>query len=118
VPVDPVNEFARFARDLSVAAANLVGEGELAATIVGRGALSTAERRVPVDKGDLRRSLRLIRRGETSIVEARDEAATFQEYGTSRMAPTPYILPAVEEWGPRLVREVEKIRDRTVRDLG
>ena len=84
---------------------------------MGRGALVTAKRRVPVDEGDLRASLRLIRKGETSVVIARNVAATFQEYGTSNMAPQPYMLPALEEWGPKLVREVEKIRDRTVEDL-
>lgn len=110
-------DFARYARDLSLAALRLAGEGETAAALVGRGALITAKRNVPVDKGDLRRSLRLIRRGEVSVVIARDVAATFQEYGTSRMAPQPYMRPALDEWGPKLVKEVEKVRDRTVRDL-
>lgn len=112
-----MNEFARYARDLALAAARLTGKGEAAAALVGRGALVTATRRVPVDKGDLRRSLKLVRKGETSVVIARNVAATFQEYGTSNMAPTPYMLPALEEWGPKLVREVEKIRDDTVDGL-
>lgn len=111
-------EFARFARDLSLVALRLSGEGNAVAAIVGRGAFITAKKNAPVKDGDLRRDIHLIRKGETSIVEARDVASTFQEYGTSVMQPQPFMLPAVQGWEPRLVREVEKVRDRVVRDLG
>jgi HK97 gp10 family phage protein len=119
VQVDAMSaeEFARYARDLSIAALRLAGEGELAAAIIGRGALASAKRRAPVLTGGLRRDIRLTRKGEVSIVEARDVASVFQEFGTSRHQPQPFIRPTVEEWEPRLVQEVEKVRDRAVRDL-
>lgn len=112
-----MNEFARFARDLSLAAINIAGEGELAATIVGRGALVTAQKNAPRDTGRLSRGVRLIRRGETSIIESSEYYSAFQEYGTSTIAPHPFVGRAVDEWGLRLLSEVEKVRDRVVRDL-
>lgn len=111
-------EFARFARDLTRAALVLGGAGEVVAAVVGRGALATARRLAPVDTGQLRQELELIRRGETSIIQSSTRYAVFQEYGTSVMAPDPFVGPAVDEWGPRMLREVEKVRDRVVRDLG
>lgn len=115
--MDAVNEYARFARDLARAALVVAGEGEAAAALVGRGALVTAKRNAPVDSGDLRRGIRLVRKGETSIVESDQYYSAFQEFGTSTIAPHPFIGRAVEEWGPRLVKEVEKVRDKAVRDL-
>ena len=113
-----MNDYARFARDLSLAALSMVGEGEAVAAIVGRGALVSAKRNAPVDTGKTRKEIRLIRKGETSIIESSTVASVFQEFGTSVMPPQPFIRPAVDEWEPRLVHEVEKVRDRVVKDLG
>lgn len=113
-----MNEFSKFARDLSLAALSLAGEGEAVAAIVGRGALVSAKRHAPVDTGETRKKIRLVRKGETSIVESSTVASVFQEFGTSVMQPHPFIRPAADEWEPRLVHEVEKVRDRVVRDLG
>lgn len=109
--------FARFARDLALAALTLSGEGEKAAAIVGRGALVTAKRNAPVETGALRKGIRLIRDGETSVVETSTFYAAFHEYGTSTVAPHPFIGRAADEWGPRLVQEVEKVRDKVVKNL-
>ena len=112
-----MNEYARYARDLVRTAAGLDAESNAAVERVGRGALASAQRNAPVQRGDLRRSLRLRRRASVAIVESSLYYAAFQEYGTSRMAPNPFVGPAANEWAPRLLREVEKIRDDVVRDL-
>ena len=110
-------EFARFARDLSRAAAAVARGGEGIAATVGRGALNTAQSIAPVESGDLREGLRLVRRGEVAIIETTTRYAAYQEFGTSVMAPNPFIRPTVDQWEPRLVGEVEKVRDKVVRFL-
>ena len=110
-------EFARFARDLGKAAAAIAKGGEGVAATVGRGALKTAQSITPVETGELRRGLRLVRRGEVAIIETTTEYAVYQEFGTSVMAPNPFIRPTVDQWEPRLVGEVEKLRDKVVRLL-
>lgn len=113
-----MNEFARFAQDLARAAVGIDSMAEAAELRAARGALETARAVAPVDKGDLRASLRIVRRKSGGVsVEATSEAAPYQEYGTSVMAPNPYILPAVDRWGPQLVRDVEGICDEVVRRL-
>jgi HK97 gp10 family phage protein len=110
-------EFARFASDLLRASTGIDAMANVAAEKVGRGALKSAIAYSPDDTGALDRSLRLRRRGSVAIVETSLYYAAFQEYGTSKMAPNPFMGPAADEWGPRLVQEVEGIRDEVVRKL-
>ena len=112
-----MSEFARFARDLARAATGIDSRASRIAEKVGQGALRTAKANAPVESGTLRRNVRLRRNGSTSVVESSTFYAAFQEYGTSRMQPNPFMGPAVEQWGPRLVREVEALRDDVVGDL-
>ena len=111
-------QFARFANDLLRASTGIDAMGARAAEKVGRGALKTAQSVVPVDTGDLERSLRFRRDGSRAVISSDLYYAAFQEYGTSEMAPNPFMGPAVAEWGPRLVTEVEAIRDKVIKDLG
>lgn len=110
-------EFARFARDLTAAATGIDLRANAAAERVGRGALETARANAPVDTGELRRGLRFRRDGSRAVVESSTFYSAFQEFGTSRMAPDPFIGPAAQLWGPRLFDEVEQIRDDVVRKL-
>lgn len=110
-------EFARFANDLLRASTGIDKMGERAAERVGQGALKAAIDFSPDDTGDLDRSLRMRRVGSTAIVETSLFYAAFQEFGTSQMAPNPFIRPALDEWGPRLLAEVEGIRDEVVKKL-
>ena len=113
-----MNEFSRYARDLARAAVGLEDMAETAAKRVARGAAQTARDLAPVDTGEMRSKIRTVRRGDGSwAVESPDVAAVFQEFGTSTMAPNPSIRPAVDLWGPRLVDEVEGIRDEVVKRL-
>lgn len=114
-----MNEFARYARDLARAAVGLESMAEAAEMRVARGAAETARAVAPVDTGEMRDKIRVVRRkGRGAVVESPDVAAVFQEFGTSVMAPNPSIRPAIDVWGPRLVGEVEGIRDEVVRRLG
>ena len=109
--------FKKLANDLRRAASGLERKAERAVDEVGRGALNDARLYAPVESGDLRRGLRYRREGSTAYVTTSTFYAPFQEFGTSQMAPNPFIGPAAREWGPRLVLEVERIRDGVVKDL-
>lgn len=111
-------DFAAFARDITRATLGIESMAEAAEMRVAQGALKTARSVVPVDSGETRAELRIVRRSRGGLaVESSTEASPYQEYGTSVMAPNPFILPAVERWGPQLVTEVEKIRNEVVRRL-
>ncbi|GGL27658.1 hypothetical protein H9L10_03545 [Phycicoccus endophyticus] len=113
-----MNEITRWAQALRRAASGLERKAEQAVDRVGRGALRDAELYAPVGAtGNLRRGLRLRRDGHRAVITSSEYYSAFQEYGTSQMAPNPFIDPAAREWGPRLVLEVERLRDGIERDL-
>jgi HK97 gp10 family phage protein len=116
--VGPVNGFAKFARDLALAAAGIDEKANKVAEKVGRGAAAAAQANAPADTGALRAGVRFRRRGSVATVESSLYYSAFQEFGTSKMAPNPFMGPAVDVWAPRLLHEVEKIRDEAVRDIG
>jgi HK97 gp10 family phage protein len=109
--VDPVNEYAAYADDLRVVADGLDEDAEDAVMRVARDALRTAQNRAPVDTGRLRNELHIVRKGSVVAVESTVEYAIFQEFGTSNMAPNPFIGPAFAKGAVDLVREVEAIAD-------
>lgn len=111
------DEYARYARDLALAADGIDEKAAAATDEVGRGALSTARGRAPVDTGRLRSELRLVRRGSAVAVESATPYSIYQEFGTSRMPAHPFIGPAFDRWAPELVRKVEAVRDDVVRKL-
>jgi hypothetical protein len=112
-------EFARLARDVVRAAAGIETLADAAEMRVAKGALDTARSLVGVDTGETRAEMRVVRRRDGSVaLESSTVASIFQEFGTSRMAPNPFVGPAADRWGPRLVQEVESIRDQVVRKIG
>jgi HK97 gp10 family phage protein len=112
-------EFARFARDLTRASLGIESMAEAAEMRVARFALETARDLVPVDTGETRNKMRVVRRRSGGVaVESSTVASVFQEFGTSLMAPNPFIRPSVDRWEPRLAAEVEGIRDHVLRKLG
>ena len=112
------DQFAKFAADLVRASTGIDIMGARAAERVGKGALAFSESVVPVDSGETKRRLSLRVKGSTATVTSLTTAGFFQEVGTSVMAPQPFISPAVDVWGPRLVQEVEAIRDEVIKDIG
>lgn len=110
--------FAQFARDITLASLGIESMAEAAELRAARGALKTARAVAPVKSGETRAEIHIVKRQRGGLaVESSTEAAPYQEYGTSVMAPNPFILPVVERWGPQLVTDVEKIRDEVVRRL-
>lgn len=112
-----MSEYSRYAAALRRAASSLERKAERLVDEVGQGALRDARAYAPEDTGELARGLRYERKGTTATVTSDAFYAPFQEFGTSQMAPNPYIGPAAREWGPKLVLEVERLRDRMARDL-
>ena len=110
--------FAKYANDLVRASTGIDKLAERVAERIGLGTLKTAQSLVPVDSGDLERSLTFRRKGSVATVTSSLYYSAFQEFGTSQMAPNPFIGPAAVTWGERLVAEVEGIRDKVIRDLG
>lgn len=51
----------------------------------------------PVDTGALRDSITAESDGNSAIVSANTDYAAFVEFGTSKMAPQPYLVPALIE---------------------
>lgn len=112
-----MNEFTAYAARLRRAASTVEQRAERLVDEVGRGALHDAELYAPVLSGKLRGGLRLERQGAVAKVTSSEFYSRFQEYGTSEMAPNPFVGPAAREWGPKLVLEVERLRDGIARDL-
>jgi HK97 gp10 family phage protein len=115
--VVPVSEYDEYAADLNRAADSIDADAERAVDRVERGALQTAQDNAPVLTGTLRRSLRTRRTGLAFTLESSVDYSVYVEYGTSDTAPQPFVAPAVDEWEPRLVRELELVRDRAVGGL-
>lgn len=76
-------------------------------------AAQEARRRVPVRTGALQRSIRsrVIKKGEEVTIElvaggGEVDYARYVEEGTSRMAPRPYLRPAVDKALPSLEADI------------
>lgn len=113
-----MSDFSRFASDLRRVASNLEPMRDRRVQRVAKGAADTARSVAPVLTGALKRDIRVVRRDDGSVAVETDEFyARFQEYGTTKMAPNPFIGPAVDKWGPRLVDELGGMADEIARDL-
>ena len=49
----------------------------------------------PVDTGTLRDSISMSASGSSAVVSANTDYAAYVEFGTSKMAPQPYLVPAL-----------------------
>ncbi len=58
---------------------------------------SGAAEMCPVDTGALRDSITAESDGNSAVVSANTDYAAFVEFGTSKMAPQPYLVPALIE---------------------
>lgn len=110
-------EIGRWANNVIKAASGIDRLGTKAATKVGTRAAETARKAAPTDTGRLSRSIRVKVDGARAVVETDLYYARFQEFGTSKMAPNPFMGPAFQRHAPELVREVEGIADEIERQL-
>lgn len=63
----------------------------------------------PVQTGTLQSSISVSLGGLTATIDATAPYAGYQEYGTSIMAPHPYMGPAFESAGDKLATELARI---------
>ena len=110
-------EIGRWANNVIKAASGIDRLGEKAVTKVSKRAAETARKAAPSDTGRLSRSIRVTVDGSRAVVETDLYYARFQEFGTSKMAPNPFMGPAFQRHAPELVKEVEGIADEIERQL-
>lgn len=75
---------------------------------VAPGILRSAIRIVPVDTGNLQRSIEAIYEGETLHVGSQVHYAAYVEGGTPKMAAQPYLRPALMENLPKIEKAFKK----------
>lgn len=69
-----------------------------------------AKMTVPVRTGNLKNSLRAVQESELSaVVGTAVVYAPYVEFGTTRMAPRPYLLPAAEAVRPAFLAAFERL---------
>lgn len=107
-------DLARFAADLTKAAAGIESVAESRAKRTAESAAGMARSVAPVDTGETRASIDVVKVKDGYAVEATTRASVFQEWGTSTMAPNPFIGPAVDRFAP----DLDLIADDIMRRLG
>ena len=99
MPID-VSQLVALAADLGKAPGRLTKEGAKVVRDVGRQVQQTAKDNAPYLTGDLRNSIVVESSGDgrsagmSITVTATSDHAEFVEFGTSKMAPQPYMAPA------------------------
>ena len=74
-----------------------------------------AKSRAPVGATeDLRDSIHAYPQGTTAQITAEIRYAVFNEYGTSKMSPQPFMVPALEDERPKFIRELEQAEAETI----
>jgi HK97 gp10 family phage protein len=104
--------------DLDRLAAQLVKAGVVAEhgrNVVVKAAVTAtveaAKANAHVLSGELRDSISGTANGSKGKVTARSKHAWFNEVGTSRMAPIPFMLPALETTAPGFIAAMAKLAD-------
>ena len=111
------SELRKLAADIATGSARV---GRAANAALGEAAKATqrdAQRLAPVRTGALRASIEVERYGDGRFGEAKAYVGTtirqgaFQEFGTSKMAPQPYLGPALAANADAFVAAVERIAE-------
>lgn len=109
-----MTQLRQYGAKLSAAPARAAGPARMATAKVTQDVASTAKVRAPVDTGALRSSItgRITEASASRIVGEVTPGvhyAIYQELGTSRMAPQPFLFPALDHHGPQLGDAVAQI---------
>lgn len=87
---------------------------EIVNDLASEQALQEAQRRVPVLSGDLKKTIRRDVRGKTWALIAGGDGVTYAiwvEFGTSKMAAKPFMVPALNaiKWSSILKQALKRI---------
>ena len=88
--------------------------------VLGREVESIAKSLCPVDTGALKRSIRTYLDGNSLVIEADEDYASFVEYGTIKQDPQPFLQPAILATQAEIldtVVESQKDFERVIRDI-
>lgn len=111
-----IEEFYKVSQDLTGASRSALPMARLAVQKACADIKADAQLAAPVRNGDLRKSIGYeTQQLATSVwgeVGPTVEYGGYVEYGTSRMAPQPYITPAFDKHAPLLEAALEQIADR------
>lgn len=114
VTVD-VQGLAEFQGTLDQAASRVEG---LAGQVVRKTAhdvQADAQSRAPVDTGALRSSIRAAPRGPLAAeVSPSVNYSHYVEFGTSRMAPQPYLFPALDAKADSFIQAMGRVADQAL----
>lgn len=114
---DGIGDLLKVEADLATAGARV---GALGAVIVRRTAFAiegTSKQLAPVDTGALRGSIGTDFHGDGRFAAMEAEIGPTQSYGayvewgTARMAPQPYMTPALDRHSPEFIAAIEQIAD-------
>ena len=109
-----MSEFRTLSADLSAAAARVEA---LAETAVAKSALDVQARAqvaAPVDTGFLMGSISTDIRGLEAEVGPTAHYGVYLEAGTSRMAPQPYLFPALDAVAPGFLQAMGQVIERSL----
>lgn len=75
-----------------------------------------AKKRVPVRSGRLRDSIKAAPVAEGIEVGPTAFYAALVEFGTAKVPPRPYMMPAAEKVQPEFIKTVQKIGEQALKD--
>jgi len=102
------------ARDLGRAGAKAKVGATKAVKTVGSAVRRDAEANAPVDTGELRDNVVEESDGDSVRVGTYKKQGFFQEFGTSVMAPQPWLFPALDKNANSLAEAIEVVAARVI----
>jgi len=103
------SEVRALAADLSEAPFKMQVAGSQALAKAAHDIEASAKINAPVDTGNLRNSISADINGMSAEIGPTADYGIYLEYGTSKMAPQPFLGPAFDEVEPGFVRAIEEL---------
>jgi HK97 gp10 family phage protein len=110
MPVD-VSQINALAAELAVAGSTVAVKAHGVVAKATSVVKSQSQSRAAVLTGELRGSITGRTAGLTGTVTASSQHALFNEFGTSRMAPQPFMYPALSDAEQPFITAMEKIAE-------
>lgn len=106
MPLD-MSQVAALGADLKGASRGIKKEASKTVRESAKAVERGAKARAPKDTGTLAAEIYSATRGSSAQITAPTRYAQFNEYGTSRMAPQPFMIPALEAEAPQFTKKLE-----------